>query len=396
MRWDIFCKVIDNFGDIGVCWRLVHDLAVRGEQVRLWVDDASALRWMAPAGHPDVQVRAWHTLADGRWQMPDDAAGLPTPDVLIEAFGCEPPGEWLARLPRPPRGTPPVWLNLEYLSAEDYVERSHRLPSPVWHGPGAGLTKVFFYPGFTARTGGLLREPGLLEACEAWQDDVEGMRQWLARLPWQGDPPRHPARRISLFCYAPSPVGPLLQAWADTGAALEVILTPGQATQAAQAWADTTEGRKALSRGGLRLLPLATPLSQPDFDRLLWSCDLNVVRGEDSAVRALWAGRPHLWDIYRQDDGVHADKLAAFERRWTEDWPEPLLAAVHRVQAGLNGLDGLNDAPATRATLTQAVRWLMGPEGWPLWQAHQKASRQALAAQADLCSQLLAFVRSAR
>jgi hypothetical protein len=24
LHWDIFCRVIDNFGDIGVCWRLAH------------------------------------------------------------------------------------------------------------------------------------------------------------------------------------------------------------------------------------------------------------------------------------------------------------------------------------------------------------------------------------
>lgn len=406
MRWDIFCKVIDNFGDIGVCWRLAHDLAERGEQVRLWADDTSALTWMAPAGHAHVQVLHWHTPADGSWPMPPELAHAPLPDVLVEAFGCEPPGPWLARMPREPQGRPPVWLNLEYLSAEDYVERSHRLPSPVWHGPGAGLRKVFFYPGFTPATGGLLREPGVLEASEAWQADPDRAAPWLGQLPWGGEPPRAHARRISLFCYAPSPVGPLLQGWADAAAdahtdasmAVDVILTPGQATQAAQAWADTSEGRKALARGHLQLRPLTRALPQADFDRLLWSCDLNVVRGEDSAVRALWAGRPHLWDIYRQDDGVHTDKLQAFERRWMTDWPTDLRTAVQQVQGMLNGIAPMVSARAGGAWAdgVPALRWLMGPQGWPLWQSHQRASRQALAAQDDLCTQLLAFVNSAR
>ncbi len=393
MRWDIFCKVIDNFGDIGVCWRLARDLAERGEQVRLWVDDASALAWMAPGGHANVQVLPWATLPDGTWQMPPETHNAPWPDVLIEAFGCEPPSEWLARLPREPQGTPPVWLNLEYLSAEDYVERSHRLPSPVWNGPGAGLRKVFFYPGFTARTGGLLREPGLIEACDAWQANAEGMLQWLSQLPWQSGKPRAHARRVSLFCYAPSSVGPLLQAWADMATPLDVLMPPGQATQAAQAWASTPEGQAALGLVTMQLVPLATALPQPDFDRLLWSCDLNVVRGEDSAVRALWAGRPHLWDIYRQDDGVHADKLAAFEQRWMASWPAVLQEAVRHAQAALNGLD---HRTGKRQTVADALHWLMGPEGWPQWQAHQSTSRQALTTQQDLCTQLLAFVTSAR
>jgi len=54
MHWDLFCRVVDNFGDIGVCWRLAADLATRGDAVRLWCDDASALAWMAPDGAPGV------------------------------------------------------------------------------------------------------------------------------------------------------------------------------------------------------------------------------------------------------------------------------------------------------------------------------------------------------
>ena len=59
MLWDLFCRVIDNFGDIGVCWRLAADLAARGETVRLWVDDPAPLRWMAPHGAPRVDVHGW-------------------------------------------------------------------------------------------------------------------------------------------------------------------------------------------------------------------------------------------------------------------------------------------------------------------------------------------------
>ena len=151
MLWDIFCRVVDNHGDIGVCWRLAADLAARGERLRLWIDDSSALAWMAPRGAAGVQVRAW-----------DDAASEHSQpgDVVVEAFGCDPPTAFVARMAR---GVPaPCWINLEYLSAEAYVERSHGLTSPQAGGPGAGLVKWFFYPGFTPRTGGLLRERGLL------------------------------------------------------------------------------------------------------------------------------------------------------------------------------------------------------------------------------------------
>jgi hypothetical protein len=59
MHWDVFCRVIDNHGDLGVCWRLACHLAALGSAVRLWVDHATDLQWMAPNGHPGVQVLPW-------------------------------------------------------------------------------------------------------------------------------------------------------------------------------------------------------------------------------------------------------------------------------------------------------------------------------------------------
>ena len=174
-QWDVFCRVIDNHGDLGVCWRLAAQLASRGEAVRLWVDDASALAWMAPDGAAGVELR--------RWAEPFDA---PQPgDVVIEAFGCDPPAGFVSRMAA--STTPPVWINLEYLSAEAYVERSHGLPSPLQHGPGRGLVKWFFFPGFTPATGGLLRGP--LATAD---------RGWLASV---GATPRADERVVSVFAY---------------------------------------------------------------------------------------------------------------------------------------------------------------------------------------------------
>ena len=165
MRWDLYCRVIDNHGDAGVCWRFATDLAARGEQVRLWIDDPSPLAWMAPGGAAGVEVVPWRN---------DDPLPAPEPgDVVVEAFGCDPPAAMVRAMAA--RAEPPVWINLEYLSAEDWVERAHGLPSPQLSGPGLGLVKHFYFPGFTPRTGGLLREPGLLQARERFDGDA-----WLA------------------------------------------------------------------------------------------------------------------------------------------------------------------------------------------------------------------------
>lgn len=324
MRWDLFCRVVDNFGDVGVCWRLAGDLARHGDTVRLWIDDASALAWLAPGGHPGVAVGAFDAAADPG-------------DVVVEAFGCDPPAAFVAQM----AARRPVWINLEYLSAEPYVERSHGLPSPQ----AGGLTKWFFYPGFTARTGGLIREDGLLEARRAFDRDA-----WLAARGWA----RRPGERVvTLFCYANPAMPALLHALAAQPTLL--LLAQGPAQDQVRAAAP-----------GVRTVALPW-LPQPDFDRVLWSGDLNFVRGEDSLVRAIWAGSPFVWQIYPQHDGVHARKLQAFVEAmppvpglwpmfaaWNglrEPWPDwPDLAAWSGAVARWR------DALAGRPALTDALR----------------------------------------
>lgn len=332
-RWDIFCRVVDNFGDAGVCWRLAADLAARGHTVRLVIDDAAPLAFMAPGGVPGVQVLPW--------PGPQDPA-----DVVVEAFGCDPPDPYVAAMAARPQA--PVWLNLEYLSAEAYVARCHGLPSPQRNG----LTKWFFYPGFTSGTGGLLREPGLAPARQRFDRTA-----WLASQGLQAAPGE---RVVSLFCYDNPALPALLQALAKQPTLL--LLTPGQAQQ---------QVRDAPT--GVRLARLPW-LTQAEFDHLLWACDINFVRGEDSLVRAVWAGATFVWQAYPQDDGAHFAKIDA------------LLA-----QAQL---------PATAVALWRAWNGTPGAPtlAWPAdhtlpqWQQAALQWRSQLWRQDDLCTQLSRFV----
>jgi uncharacterized repeat protein (TIGR03837 family) len=331
MRWDLFCRVIDNYGDVGVAWRLARDLASRGERVRLWLDDASALKWMAP-DRGAVVVLAWDYVPD--------VIG----DVVVELFGCDPPNAILERMAarRDQAEGPPRWINLEYLSAEDYVERSHGLPSPQFSGPAAGLTKHFFYPGFTEKTGGLLREPGLFEEPAALPPGVER---------------REGERIVSLFAYPQADVQRLVQLLADAPTLL--LACPAKferpsALPASVRWQD---------------LPY---LPQPQYDELLRACDLNFVRGEDSFVRAQWAGKPFVWQIYFQNDHAHAAKLEAFLSRYA---PDAATAALFRAW------NGLGDWPAALPSLDPA---------------HALCWREHLAAQPDLTTQLLGFLATSR
>jgi uncharacterized repeat protein (TIGR03837 family) len=344
MLWDIFCNVIDNHGDVGVCWRLAAELARRGEEVRLRVDDASALAWMAPQGAPGVTVLPW---------APEPGPG----DVVIEAFGCDLPQAFQALIADRARaqGTQPAWINLEYLTAESFAERSHGLPSPVMSGPAAGLTKRFFYPGFTPRTGGLIREQDLLQRQAAF--DRGG---WLAA---RGIAPMG-EQLVSMFCYEPHAMPRLIEQLAGGPRPVRLLVTAGRATGAVQAVLGKDASRGRLSVSYLPLMP------QPDFDHLLWTCDFNFVRGEDSLVRALWAGAPFVWQIYPQHDDAHHAKLDAF-LEWLEA-PQGL-RDFHR---GWNGI-----TPSLQPIDADA------------WKATAWSARERLLSQPDLVTQLLRFVR---
>lgn len=347
MHWDIFCRVIDNHGDLGVCWRLAQQLAMRGLQVRLWVDDGAALAWMAPGGDPGVAVIDWRDPAAVR------AAAAAAPQVLVEAFGCDPAPELVERFAQSPAGR--AWINLEYLSAEPVVERLHGLPSPVFAGPGAGLTKRFFYPGFTPATGGLLREPDLAARQARFDRDGWLKAQGLAAPA---------ARRISLFCYEPPALADLLSQLATDPQRTRLLVTAGRAADAVRA---------AGIAAPADFLPY---LPQAGFDHLLWACELNFVRGEDSLVRALWAGKPFVWQIYPQDDHAHHAKLDAFL-----DWLDApaSLRRFHHVWNGIapGPLPGLDDALLAE------------------WQPVALAARARALAQPDLVTQLLDFVAGA-
>ena len=348
MRWDVFCRVIDNHGDAGVCWRFAADLAARGEQVRLWIDDPSPLAWMAPCGAAGVEVVHWTDAT------PPQAPG----EVVVEAFGCDPPAAFVAAMAA--MAAPPAWINLEYLSAEDWVERAHALPSPQMSGPGRGLVKHFFFPGFSERTGGLIREPGLLAARATFEREP-----WLAA---HGIAPRPGERLACLFCYDNPALPELLRLLGDRPTLL--LATPGPATRQL-AGLETPAGLR------VQALPW---LTQPDFDRLLWSCDLNLVRGEDSFVRAMWAARPFVWQIYPQHDMAHAAKLEAFLARLSRLLPAAAGPGVAALMRGWNGLGALPPA------LPDEAAWTAGCRAWC----------DDLAAQADLTTALLAFVGTLR
>jgi uncharacterized repeat protein (TIGR03837 family) len=191
---------------------------------------------------------------------------------------------------------------------------------------------------------------------------------------------------------------PLMPAWLDLlaagprdgqrrGITTTLLVTPGHSQRQVRAWLagrglrNSEAGREV---GALRLhfLPHVT---QVEFDRLLWACDLNLVRGEDSAVRALWAGQPMLWQLYPQDDGAHADKLDAFLDLALDQTAPALAAPLRRMAQLWNG-----QGDGTKLAAAWSALW---PTGRETWRASAQARARRWAAQTDLTSSLIDWVR---
>ena len=374
LRWDLFCRVVDNYGDGGVCWRLARQLASEhGLVVTLWIDDVASLARIEPALDPrrDYQVARSVRV---RTFTPSHPAQYLEPDVVIEGFGCGLPDDYRDAMAVAPRR--PVWVNLEYLSAEGWVESAHALPSPH---PRLPLNRWFYFPGFTTATGGLLREAGLEAAPSAFRRDA-AQRQAL----WHslGVQPAEPGLTVSLFCYANAALPALLDVWAEGDEAIVCVVPEGVAQSELDRWTGGAIPHPGMPvvRGRLTLA-VAKFVVQDAFDHRLWACDLNFVRGEDSLVRALWAMQPLVWQIYPQAEDVHLLKLDALLARCEADMD----AGAARAQRAFWHAWNRGDPEAT------AAAWPAFREALPRLRVRGSEWAQALARQSDLAKGLVTF-----
>jgi uncharacterized repeat protein (TIGR03837 family) len=357
---DIFCRVVDNFGDAGVCWRLARQLShEHGARVRLLIDEPAALAALDPAVDctrsaqtvDGIGIALWNEApaADSAERSELDAGPAPrrgpgyraprdpTPpagpvpaEVVIEGFGCGLPEDYVAAMAARPR--PPVWIVLEYLSAEPWVEQYHGKPSPH---PKWGIDRYFFFPGFATGTGGLLRERDLIARRDAF---APAQRAALWKDVGFTAPPAQ-TQVLSLFAYRSAPLYALIARLEEEGPAVVVAmpaepgaiaLLTGLGIQNAQAPLAAKRGQ-----GEIRVLPF---LAQTRFDELLWTADINFVRGEDSFVRAQWAARPFVWNIYPQTADAHRLKLDAFLDRYCEGLASPAREALRALWHAWNGI----------------------------------------------------------
>lgn len=380
-HWDIFCKIVDNLGDIGVCWRLARQLHNEyGLSVRLWIDDLTTAKKIIPHLNVGLKQQVIDEIIIFKWPSADEATEADFTDVgdaVIEAFACELPVAYLNAMAQKKSklNQQLTWVNLEYLSAEPWVADFHAQPSPQANG----LTRNFYFPGFTESTGGLIREADIFDLNQNFANSTTCQNTF-----WQGlNLTNHHHLKVSLFGYPHAPISDLLAAMAESNQPVDCYIPESSILPKI---ADFF-GVKSLKVGenlqlknlNLHVLPF---LNHVDYDRLLTACDINFVRGEDSWLRAIWAGKPFIWQPYFQDENTHIKKLDAFLALFYTNFSvKNQVMQMHAAWAS----DHLS-AAVWHGYLNQ----LPNIAGYTLQQSHQ------LAKQKDLAAKLVVFCNMAQ
>lgn len=381
MRADIFCRVIDNFGDIGVTWRLVRQLQREHHwQIRLWVDELNSFQRLEPR----LSVATTQNI-EGidiiHWPHATDFTPAP---IVIATFSCDLPDPYvenmLAQRNHPTTRPQSLWINLEYLSAENWIEGCHGLPSLR----SDGLSSYFFFPGFTQHTGGLLREAALIAQRDAWQADRTAQRVFLEKLglsqaaiaalfPVIRDNPA--ARLVNLFCYNNAPVDALIGVFRADVRQTVLLIPEG-------IYPNYTSGQQ-----GQLYIERVPFLPQTEYDKVLWTADLNFVRGEDSIVRGIWAGKPLIWQIYPQAENTHLVKLRAWLAQ--AGLPEDICNVMMRWNPESTPINSVTIDDC--AEFSRALQRQLKPENFHAWQHQALRFCTSQTAQTDLACALTTF-----
>jgi uncharacterized repeat protein (TIGR03837 family) len=383
-RWDIFCKIVDNYGDIGVCWRLSQQLAVEHDlHIRLFIDDMAAAKKIITTLNLAQQNPTTSQTINGvelcPWPILKNSDEANPADVVLETFSCELPDFYIQKMAQ--QGS--IWINLEYLSAESWVSGFHAKPSPQ---PTLAITKYYFFPGFKEDTGGLIREANLIKKrnlftkskvkkAEFWQNI--GVKTTLSFI--------ESSIKISLFCYPEADVKGLIESLTTSNHPVSLFIPHNSLMTATIEklgnvnLENSLKNSKEIELGSLtiHLLPF---LSQADYDHLLWVCDLNFVRGEDSWIRAVWAKKPFIWQPYIQTDETHILKLKAFLDLYLNSATSEIKSLIYESQLAWSNAN-------TGATIhiSAIINQL------PAMRNYAEKATNILALQPDLATKLLIF-----
>ncbi len=362
MNITILCKVVDNFGDIGVCYRL-----------------ASRLKQLEPSNTISLVVAgldSFHNInnqidenkpfqnVDGLDIYDWNNAEVCTPafseadgsrlSVILECFQCGRPDWMEAILFKDASGKGGLnrtvqIIMIDYLTAEKYAEDFHCLQSLT---RSAKVQKVNFMPGFTSATGGLIID-------DAWAELLE----------------RNEHGPILFFMYDNEWL-PLAEALRDSGKTVLVGQGKGRNSFV-----------EACSRAEMRDVEILPFMNQNEWDDMMKSCSALFIRGEESLSRACLSGIPFVWQAYPQTEEYQLVKMEALLNVMKPFFEDDDWEFIHKLWLDFN----LPSAERNEYNFgKECLEFLTGLEAYEYGFRDFAAS---LRKNCDLCSNLMTFIR---
>ena len=281
---DIFCQVIDNYGDVGVAYRLAREFkrVYPNKKLRFVINQIEELNLIRKS--EDIEIILYKDIS----KIENSA------DLIIESFGCEIPKEYMDKALKKSK----LIINLEYFSAEKWVDDFHLQESFL----GGNLKKYFFIPGLSEKSGGILLDNEFLER----KKKVEANKEYYLKK--FGIKEKYDLIG-SVFSYEKN-FGSLIEELKKLGKKI-ILLMLSEKTQ--KNFIKYFDNGNNYDKIKFVKLPFFT---YDKYEELLALCDFNLVRGEDSFVRALLLGKPFLWHIYPQDENTHIKKLESFLEKY--------------------------------------------------------------------------------
>ncbi|WP_338996048.1 elongation factor P maturation arginine rhamnosyltransferase EarP [Fusobacterium animalis] len=281
---DIFCQVIDNYGDVGVAYRLAREFkrVYPNKKLRFVINQIEELNLIRKS--EDIEIILYKDIS----KIENSA------DLIIESFGCEIPKEYMDKALKNSK----LIINLEYFSAEKWVDDFHLQESFL----GGNLKKNFFIPGLSEKSGGILLDNEFLER----KKKVEANKEYY--LEKFGIKEKYDLIG-SVFSYEKN-FDSLIEELKKLDKKV-ILLILSEKTQ--KNFIKYFDNGNNYDKIKFVKLPFFT---YDKYEELLALCDFNLVRGEDSFVRALLLGKPFLWHIYPQDENTHIKKLESFLEKY--------------------------------------------------------------------------------
>ena len=306
---DIFCEIIDNFGDIGVVYRISKELKKIFQNVRIRIvlnrlEEFKAIN--KKVKDTDYQEIDGLICVTEKY-VKENIETFGVSDVFIEAFGCNVPEEYV----KAAKENSKLWINLEYLSGEKWIEDFHLCESLI---DSKTLKKIFFMPGFSEKSGGVIIDSGFLERMKYGKENRDEVFK----------------KYFKDFDLKDKFIGTVFSYEKNFENLLEtlknyeketVLLLMGEKTQ--KSFSEILKKNLIEDYGNIVKYGKITMIysdffSQEEYEEIISASDFNFTRGEDSFVRGIILGKPFMWHIYLQEEKAHMDKIKAFTERFKE------------------------------------------------------------------------------